>query len=353
MNSTASDPLLLFRVDTDAVIGSGHVMRCLALAQAWHDTGGRAAFVMASESPAFTSRLEAERIDFYLCSEPPGSEQDALRTVELAVQHEVEWVVVDGYHFDELYQRTIKNSGLRLLFVDDYGHAGHYSADIVLNQNIYAAKQLYQYREPYTRLLLGTDYALLRRDFLRWKTWRREISDIGTRVLVTLGGSDPENVTMKVVRLLQGLNIQGLEAAVVVGGTNRHYQELSEAFRNSQMPVRLEKNVIDMAELICWADIAVSAGGSTCWELAFLGLPNTILVLAENQLRIAEGLDRAGVSINLGPFEDCSEDKLRNALEELIGSKEKRKTMSRKGRRFVDGLGAGRVVRELGLYQGI
>jgi len=347
LNSTASLPVLLVRADANAAIGSGHVMRCLALAQAWQDAGGRAVFLMAPESRPFSPRLEAEGIEVLACGSAPGSEEDALKTVELAGREAVGWIALDGYHFGERFQRIIKDSGRRLLFIDDYGHAGHYPADIVLNQNIYAHRELYRHREPYTRLLLGTGYALLRRDFYRWKRRRRKIRDTGARVLVTLGGSDPENVTLEVVRVLQGLKVEGLEAAVVIGGTNRHFGRLSGALRNSRMPVRLEKNVTGMAELICWADLAVSAGGGTCWELAFLGLPNIILVLAENQRKIAEGLDRAGVSVNLGSFGDCTGEKLGNALEELIGSKEKRKKMSLEGRRLVDGLGAGRVVKEL------
>ena len=339
--------MLLVRTDSDSRIGSGHAMRCLALAQAWQDSGGRAAFIMASATRPFSSRLKAEGIDLYTIDATAGGNQDARRTVESVARHKATWVVVDGYHFDGSYQKTLKDSGTGLLFIDDYGHAGHYPADIVLNQNIYAIPELYLKKEPYTRLLLGTKYALLRREFLRWSTHPRKIPETAARIMVTMGGSDPENATLKVIRVLQRLDIKGLEAVVVLGGINRHSREIAGQLGDSNIPIRLENNVTGMAELICRADLAVSAGGSTCWELAFLGLPNIILVLAENQRKIAEGLEQTGISVNLGPFEDCSEDKLEKAIVELIHTKQRRERMSRRGRRLVDGLGAVRVVREL------
>ena len=110
--------------------------------------------------------------------------------------------MVDGYQFNADYQRALKAAGFRVLFLDDYGHATHYSADLVLNQNAYANEKMYAARESYTRLLLGTDYCLLRREFSSWRGWKREIAPIGTKILVTMGGSDPENFTTDVVEAL-------------------------------------------------------------------------------------------------------------------------------------------------------
>ncbi|MBE3120100.1 MAG: UDP-2,4-diacetamido-2,4,6-trideoxy-beta-L-altropyranose hydrolase, partial [Candidatus Atribacteria bacterium] len=144
---------LLLRVDASARIGTGHVMRCLALAQAWQEKGGRATFVMTTETPAVEARLASEGMQVTHLVTQPGSPEDAQQTVGLAQQREAVWIVVDGYYFGADYQQTIKRAGLRLLFVDDYGHAGHYYADLVLNQNIYANESLYPKREPHTRLL--------------------------------------------------------------------------------------------------------------------------------------------------------------------------------------------------------
>ncbi len=335
---------LLVRADASARMGTGHVMRCLALAQAWQEQGGKALFAAVDLPPALERRLEAEGMDVVRLDVSPGSDEDAARTMALAQKSRAVWVVVDGYHFGADYQQVLKRAGLWLLFIDDYGHAGHYYADLVLNQNIHADESLYRHREPYTRLLLGTDYVLLRREFWPWRGWRREIPEVARKVLVTLGGGDPDNQTLKVIRALQRVEVAGLEAVVVVGGSNPHYAELEDAIRHSPFAIRLVRNVTNMPELMAWADVAISAGGSTCWELAFFGLPNVLLTLADNQRGIAEMLSKVGVGLNLGWYEDVVNGQVAQALLRLVNDREQRQRMSRAGRDLIDGQGSERVV---------
>ncbi len=229
-----------------------------------------------------------------------GQSEDAQQVIEIAQAQDTGYVTIDGYHFGAEYQKWLKAAGLRLLVLDDNGHADHYYADVVLNQNIHASDALYPNREPYTQLLLGTRYALLRREFWRWRDWQREIPDVARKVLVTMGGSDPDNVTLKILHALEQVELNGLEVTVVVGGNNPHYDALQAAAQRSQHAVRLEHNVTDMPALMAWADVAVSAGGSTCWELAFLGLPSVVVVLADNQRAIVHGLATVHYAVYLG-----------------------------------------------------
>ncbi|NYT10684.1 MAG: UDP-2,4-diacetamido-2,4,6-trideoxy-beta-L-altropyranose hydrolase, partial [Methanosarcinales archaeon] len=234
---------LVIRADASTRIGTGHVMRCLALAQAWQDSGRRAVFAMGMGSPVLVDRLTFEGMEVFHLSAEPGSTEDAEQTADLAQSMGSDWVVVDGYHFGSDYQRIIKESGLRLLFIDDNGHVCHYYADIVLNQNLHANEDLYRNREPYTKLLLGTQYVLLRREFWPWRSWKRDIPEVARKLLVTLGGSDPDNVTLKVIQVLQ--QIEQLETVVVIGGSNLHYEELSSALE-SNGSTDLKKDVKNM-----------------------------------------------------------------------------------------------------------
>lgn len=345
--SGAINQALMIRVDTSTRIGTGHLMRCLALAQAWQDLGGLAVFVIAMEEPILEARLQSEGIEVVHLSVQPGSVEDATQTVYLARRREVSWIVIDGYQFGADYQRIIKDSGLLLLFIDDHGHAAHYYADIVLNQNIHAHEGLYLNRESYTRILLGTHYVLLRREFLRWKWWKRDILEVARKVLVTLGGCDPDNVTLKVIQALQQVEVKGLEVIVVVGGINPHYEELQSAIQHSQFTVRQESNVSNMPELMAWADVAVSSGGCTSWELAFMNLPGILVVLADNQRSVAQWLDARGVAINLGWHENLSIGKIAEALGQLLDSSEKRLAMVQCSRELVDGEGANRALRHM------
>ncbi len=270
----------------------------------------------------------------------------------MAQAQQATWIVVDGYHFDTAYQRAIKAAGLRLLCVDDYGHADHYVADLVLNQNIYAHAGIYPCREPYTRLCLGLQYALLRREFQPWQAWQRATAQVARTVLVTLGGGDADNVTLKSIHALQQIDLASIEARVVIGGSNPHANQLQATIENQKSKIvkpsiHLVHNASNMPDLMAWADVAISAGGSTCWEMARLGLPNLLLVLAENQQPIAAGLARAGASINLGWHADVSAPQIAAALTDLLTSAEKRVQMTRHGQALVDGRGAERVVQRM------
>ena len=322
-------------------------MRCLALAQSWHAAGGQAIFVMSSESAALHDRLQAEGVQTSYLSVQAGSAQDALRTAELAFQTDTKWVVVDGYHFDSDYQQYLKNSGARVLLIDDCGRAGQCSADIVLNQNIHANAGLYGMKQSYTRLLLGTSYVLLRKEFLKWRDWKRDIPDSAVNLLVTFGGGDLHNLTLKTLRALEKNATDNLQVVVVIGGSNTYHAQLLAAVDELPLKIDVRNNITDMAEVMAWADVAVSAAGSTCWELAFMGLPSLLIVAAENQRAVAEGLFAAGAAENLGWHEDITSHAISKALYGLCESFERRFNMSKNGRKVVDGKGSARVKESL------
>jgi len=340
---------LIIRADADTRIGAGHVMRCLALAQAWRGRGGAVTFLSRCDSSNLRRRITGEGCAFVAVehSHPdPGDLTHVLERIEGVTARESgrsPRVVMDGYHFTPDYHRAIVGSGCRLLAIDDEGSINHWYADIILNQNLHAHANLYRSAETHTRLLAGTQFVLLRREFLEWTKWKREIPATAGRMLVTMGGSDPDNVTLRVVRALNRLDLSGLEVKIVAGPANPHVESLEEELRRGSSALQLVPSVDDVPDLMAWADLAVSAGGSTCWELAFMGLPTITVVLADNQKLIAEGLDRAGATVNLGRQADLSVEGLVCALQELIGSPVRRRRMAERGRSLIDGRGAYRV----------
>jgi len=334
---------LLFRTDASLKIGTGHVMRCLALAQAWQDAGGRAVFAMAETTPAIREKLQAEACEVVSISAQAGTEQDSRETLHIARSQGAEWVVVDGYRFDSDFQCAVKAAGLKLLFLDDNGHVGFYTCDLVLNQNVHATQSMYAQREPYTRLLLGTSYSLLRREFRSWSGCQREIPETGRKLLVTFGGSDPDNLTGLAMQAIGQVNVLGLEVVVVVGPSNPHYAFLGK-IRSPQHSVRLEQNVADMARLMASADLAVSAAGTTCLEMCFLGLPAIAVAAAENQRASARELDRQGCVVHLEETGNIQVEQLAEMIDKLLKSPAARASLSQRGRELVDGNGAKRVI---------
>jgi UDP-2,4-diacetamido-2,4,6-trideoxy-beta-L-altropyranose hydrolase len=318
-------------------------MRCLALAQAWQDAGGRAVFAMAAATPAIQARLAAESCPLLSISCPAGAAADANQTAAFAREQRSDWIAVDGYQFSADYQRALRTAGFKVLFLDDYGHARHYSANLVLNQNVSASPDFYVDREPQTKLLLGTKYCLLRREFGPWREWTREVSPVCRRVLVMMGGSDPENVTARVIEALRRTELTGVETAVVVGGSNRNLEELQSLAAQPGQKVTVHSDVSNMAEMMSSVDVAISAAGSTCWELCAMGLPALLIDIADNQTNLAKELDRRGCAIRVGDRTVLAEQ-IADHFKRLARSYELRQSLSQRSRELVDGGGAMRVV---------
>ncbi len=336
-------PTLLFRCDASVAIGTGHAMRCLALAQAWQDAGGHAVFAMAQATPAVEERLQRESVEVIRLKAEMGSTDDARQTVSLSRQKQAAWVVVDGYGFGADYQAALNSAGLKILFLDDNGHAEHYSADLVLNQNVHADETLYPNREPITLLLLGLRYVLLRREFQKRRDWKRVIPAVGRKVLVSMGGSDAGNATGAVLPALKSMQVEGLEVVIVAGGSNPHLESLERSMPPSDGRFRLLKDVADMPTLMAWADVMLAAAGSICWEICAMALPALLVVTAPNQILAAERLVALGGAQAL----DSGTEKITNLaprLQKLLESQAIRQSLSSRARELVDLDGAARVV---------
>src|SRR5579863_67868 len=332
---------LLIRADASSAIGSCHIMRCLALSKAWQSTGGSVCCVMAETVPGLEDRLIREGVALKK-TRAAGTMNDAEALIAEARRLAAAWLMVDGYGFGPDYIRKLKDAGLRVLLMDDDGRFDFYAADAVLNQNICASAAMYEKREAFTQLLLGSQYVLLRPEFFA-ESRSREHQAMGRKVLVTMGGSDPDNVTRKVLLALPNIK-KKIETKVVVGSGNPRQAELRGLAEELSLEIRIEQSPENMAPLMRWADVAISGAGGTCWELAYLGLPSIVIALSRDQHEIALGLAQGGIAVSLGWHANLSEKQISDALSSLLGDRESREVMSKRGRELVDGQGAARVV---------
>lgn len=335
---------LLLRVDGHAAIGGGHVMRCLALAQAWHDAGGRAAFASAGLAPSLRERIAQEGFACMAISAESGGAEDAASTAAIAREISARTVVIDGYHFGPGFRAPLHGDGFVTMAIDDNGEAGPCADHLILNQNIHAAPALYPDAGRRTKLLLGTRYALLRREFRR--SIRRNIRRDGAvrTILVTLGAVDRDNVTASVIEALRSLDLAGAAVEIVAGAANPHRPAIDEAC----FAVPGARIVADpgagMAELLAAADLAITAGGTTMWELSALGVPFITVVVAENQRLSTLAMTALGYPCVMA--KDVI-GKLPEKLRTLIGDAAQRQSLAAAGQRLVDGEGAPRVCAEI------
>lgn len=332
----AEPPHLVLRADANVQIGTGHVMRCLALADAWKRAGGAATFVSACDKPM------RDRIIFagHSLLDHDFPIQKMVRKQDRCI------VALDGYEFGEAYQRIVKNTGAVVVVLDDYGHASHYTADFILNQNVGAENIRYSCG-PETRILRGPQYALLRDEFAAYRTWRRTTPDLVRRLLVTMGGGDDGNSTSRIIRALAKVSAQTFEAVVVVGGSNPNRALIEQAAAETGGHIHIACDITNMAEQMASADLAIAAAGTTALELAFMGLPSLLVVLAENQQRVAQAMAVTGAARNLGEAGKLEDALLVQSIENLMTNPGSRRLMSERGQALVDGNGAERVVKIL------
>jgi UDP-2,4-diacetamido-2,4,6-trideoxy-beta-L-altropyranose hydrolase len=342
-------PHLLLRADADSARGVGHVMRCLALAESWFRQGGQVTLLSSRLNPALRQRAETLGIGIAEIPKPYPDSTDLHRTfsaLEMVSYESTElpWVVLDGYHFDTVYQTLLRSAGCRLAVIDDTAHLPRYDADIILNHAVNAQSLAYTCSSD-TMLLLGTQFGLLRHEFERWHGLEKDCPEVARKIMITLGGSDPDNVTLKIIQASEQISAPDLEVRVVVGPLNPHLEELERAIASMSSRFRLEADVKDITPLMAWADLAVAAGGITSWELAFMKVPALLIALAENQSGVAAAIDEFGAARALGfPWDVCREQ-IADAVQDLMHDKTARQRMSENGRILVDGKGVDRVLR--------
>lgn len=338
-------PVVLIRSDATTQIGTGHIMRCLALSSAMRAAGFEPIFLSCNLPEPLRGHLAAQGFTLIPVPASHPDPRDLETILAVAQERRARWVVVDGYAFDNSFQREIRQAGQRLLVIDDYAHLPVYECDILLNQNLGAQSLSYRLNTECV-CLFGLQYALLRPEFCTYRERVRQTAPVVSHVLVVFGGVDAANLTGRALEAVRGIN---LDVHVVVGPLNPHWEELlnqiSHMRHESEFPhVELFKNVSDMPSHMVWADLAITAAGSTCWELACLGVPLVVTSVAPNQEKIARELHSAGLGISLGSAEEWTSGHLTKAILSLLDSSTLRYNMSQALRNAVDGMGAARVV---------
>jgi UDP-2,4-diacetamido-2,4,6-trideoxy-beta-L-altropyranose hydrolase len=328
----------LIRADASLAIGTGHVMRCLALAQAWQDAGGTASLAAAEMPEALSPRVTAEGVSLSPIQATPGSLDDASETIALAQRLSADWVVIDGDRFGSDFLETVRATGLRVMLIDDVAARESFPVDLIVNPNFNEDGEPYRRRGCNARVLAGPTYTLLRREFRR-ASEKREIRQTGNRILVTLGGSDPENLTPRIAETLA--RCSRLEVTVIAGAGYENAEELRKVNANN---LRVVFNATNMAQIMQDCDQAVIALGGTLWELLSAGC--AVLGYSRNstQLGIVRTLSDRGVMLNMGETRHFDPEKLVASVMELAGLPIARERMANLGRTLVDGMGATRVV---------
>ncbi|MBR9925504.1 MAG: UDP-2,4-diacetamido-2,4,6-trideoxy-beta-L-altropyranose hydrolase [Gammaproteobacteria bacterium] len=357
---------IAFRVDASIEIGTGHVMRCLTLAEALRQQAHECRFICRDHPGHLGDIIRQKGFALDLLAAPLHAEitvlsdqpthahwlgvpwsTDAEACCTILESFAPDWLVVDHYALDARWEKAVCPTNARLLVIDDLADREHL-ADVLLDQNLGREETDYVSRVPKSCcLLLGPKYALLRSEFTEWRkvSLARRQQPRLKRLLVNLGGVDKDNVTEQVLVALKRCDLpEDVEITVVMGGTAPWLNDVKARARKLLWSTEVVVNVDDMARRMAEVDLAIGAAGSTSWERCCMGLPTLMLVLADNQHDIAFHLGRSGASATLD-ISNLTYD-LVNCVSKLRVSSVLQ-SMSARAANLVDGQGLTRVLQTI------
>ena len=349
---------VLIRADSSAAVGAGHLMRMLALAGGCQRLGMGVTFAVGNVPGTIARKITDAGCKIHAVTSKSGSNEDADQTRALATDLNADWLVLDGYCFNDDYQSLAKPEASLLMVVDDFGHGQHFNADLVLNQNTYADASRYQ-ELPDTRVLCGIRYTMLKPEFEKQRVAEvknQKVRATAKKILVTMGGSDTENYTLPVMQALAEIDNCRADNIFVdcVIGPNFAHEEVLRAFeRSSKFSFRIHRNVDRMDVLMRNTDLAITAGGSTCYELAKLGVPAIAIPTADNQVPVVKDLSKRNTLCRFKAsqversVEPSQQSVLSKFIKTIIDDAPQRQAMSDAGRKLIDGLGVNRVARAM------
>lgn len=352
---------IIFRADASLKIGTGHIMRCLTLAEELKNKGAAVGFICRDLPGNLASFIRSRSCDVYLLPAAESldyyeknkskhndwlgvsSDSDAAETRSILLNFErVDWLVVDHYALDEKWEAVQRDVVKNILVIDDLADRTH-DCDLLLDQNYYAKMDV-----RYTGLvpencqqLLGPKYTLLRKEFRDVRSQMHKRQSKVTKIFVFFGGVDTTNMTSKVLDAIVDAELSVIKFDVVIGFTNPH-REYIENICEKNKNITLHVQVNNMAQLMSEADLCIGSSGTVTWERCCLGLPTMAFSVAENQKLLLQDSAKSGL-VYAPDVEAPSIDEIKFHLKALIQNSYLREHISQTGLDTVDGRGALRL----------
>lgn len=361
--------IIVFRTDASIQIGTGHVMRCLTLADALTVQGkechficrehpghllpliakrGHQVHVLPSDSDDDKSPTPAQNPQPLAHAQWLGATQavDAQQCQPIVKSLNPDWLVVDHYALDHYWHQQLRPDCKKILVIDDLADRKH-DCGLLLDQTLGRDAQDYKPWVPeHCELLCGSQYALLRPEFSQWRQYslKRRKENKLEQLLINLGGVDKDNITTKLLQALQHSALpQNCKITVIMGASAPWIEAVKQQAKQLPWATEVKVGVSNMAELMANSDLAIGAAGATSWERCCLGLPTMMLVLAENQQMIARRLE-ATKACRIVELNDLSGG-LNKALDGL--TLKQLHNLATKASAVTDGWGVDRVIHDM------
>jgi UDP-2,4-diacetamido-2,4,6-trideoxy-beta-L-altropyranose hydrolase len=358
---------IVFRTDASLQIGTGHVMRCLTLADSLRERGSQSTFICRPHTGHLQNLIQqrghsvtalAPADDAFIASSDPSHAQwlgtnwysDSEQTRQALGGHVADCLVVDHYALDRRWEQAMRPLARSILVIDDLADRPHH-CDLLLDQNL--GRRPEHYKElvpPHCQVLTGSRYALLRPEFSTMRAYsmeRRKTQPALRQLLITMGGVDQPNATGKVLQVLKtcALPIES-RITVVMGLTAPWLKSVKALAAQMPWPTLVVVNINDMAQRMADSDLAIGAAGSSSWERCCLGLPSILVILADNQNTSCAELGAIGAAEIIGKLEHI-EQRLPDQLSSFLAIPQTLKTCSDAASSVCDGTGTTFVVNKI------
>lgn len=348
---------IVFRVDSSTFLGSGHVMRCLTLADEMR-RNGLEAFFICRELPGNICRVvEQKNYEVYKLpqndNEPTNMETDgktiwpdvswnidAEQTVDilkqLFIERAIDWLIVDHYGIDKQWESFMRPYVRKIMVIDDLANRPH-DCDLLLDQNYYENAQVrYEGLVPEScQLLLGSSFALIRNEFKVARKEQKARTGKVERIAVFFGGSDPTNETKKTLHAIDQIGRIDISVDVIVGSSNPKLSEIRKLCSRMNQ-VAFYSQIENMAQILMKADLAIGAGGSSTWERCYLGIPTLTIIVAANQIETTRALANTGAIYNMGWHESVSVEDISRAINYALNHPQWVREMGNKAIRLME-----------------
>ena len=362
---------MIFRVDSSEEIGTGHVIRCLTLAERLRQQSVVSLFVCRQLNGNLIEAIESRGFPVHRLPKPlpdwQASEglpkhaawlgvpwqQDAEETLNVIDGlPSPDWVIVDHYGLDARWEAKIRSKGVKIFVIDDLADRLH-DCDVLLDQNLVAGmnERYLELVPKKATVLSGPAYALLHNDYARLRP--RIVPREGSvrRLLISFGGIDRDNLTEAAVGALLDLDAPDLEADIILSSASSQFQRVAALVAKNDR-LRLHDRVPSLAPFMLAADLAIGAGGTTTWERLCVGLPALVVTVADNQRPIATELAKQELIHWIGDADGVDQAQIKRALEGIVSS-ESDADWSSRAMSLVDGRGADRVCAVLLAHSGM
>ena len=356
---------IVFRADASLKMGSGHIMRCITLAEELKRNGADVSFISRAHEGNLNSLIDKKNIkvvelpkvevfeksnnktkgDNYGEWLGVSQEQDSLETIKCLGNSKPNWIIIDHYGLGQTWEKFIRPHVGNIMVIDDLANR-HHECDILLDQNWFEDfDRRYKDLVPINcTLLLGPEYVLLREEFPETrKKYKLQDKDVVRHIFVFFGGSDIYNLTGMTLKALSNSNLSDLHVDVVIGENNPHQSEIKE-LASARPHTKLHIQVDNISSIMEKADVAIGAGGVNTWERMCIGLPALVISFAENHTLLLSDLMKNRFIYYLGSIKNIDISFISENITNVINNSSSLIAQRKKIYKLVDGLGCQRVV---------